>query len=106
MATVHFTGTRYVSTDGAAFINFVEPGYYQVSEEKAAQVVTDFPSEFSLVQEGTVSTPVSIGEPKAKLDEATQVDQSAEEITFQETPTAEPATEDLEEVQKPAKKGK
>ena len=53
MATIHFTGTVYRGTDGAESLTLTQPGEYQVSDAKAAQLAGDFPQEFSLVADQT-----------------------------------------------------
>jgi len=39
----------YQGFDGAQFIAFVVPGVYEVSEEKGAQLLHDFPADFEWV---------------------------------------------------------
>ncbi len=51
MATVAFTGTIYRGADGQQSLVLTSPGQYQVSDEKATQLTTDFPREFALVVE-------------------------------------------------------
>jgi hypothetical protein len=51
MATVAFTGTIYRGADGQQSLVLTAPGQYQVSDEKATQLTTDFPREFALVAE-------------------------------------------------------
>ncbi len=51
MATVAFTGTIYRGADGQQSLVLTAPGQYQVSDEKATQLTTDFPREFALVVE-------------------------------------------------------
>ena len=52
MATIHFTGDYYSGSDGVGSITLRQPGHYQVSDAQAAQLVADYPQEFSLVHEG------------------------------------------------------
>lgn len=51
MATIAFTGTIYRGADGQQSLVLTSPGQYHVSDEKAAQLTTDFPREFALVVE-------------------------------------------------------
>lgn len=72
MPTIHFTGNKYNGMDGKTEVVFPESGYYEVSESKAQQLITDFPDEHSIVHEGNVvetptETPVR--------DESTEGDQ-------------------------------
>jgi hypothetical protein len=65
MATVSFTGTIYRGADGQQSLVLTAPGQYQVSDEKAAQLVTDFPAEFGPVLEQTpVNAPSKDATPK------------------------------------------
>ncbi len=72
MATVAFTGTIYRGADGQQALVLTAPGQYQVSDEKAAQLTTDFPREFALVvEQQPEKAPGKDATPK-KVDTATQ----------------------------------
>jgi hypothetical protein len=72
MATVAFTGTIYRGADGQQSLVLTAPGQYQVSEEKAMQLTTDFPREFALVVEQTPEKAPSDDATIKKVDTATQ----------------------------------
>ncbi len=77
MATVAFTGTIYRGADGPQSLILTAPGQYEVSEDKATQLTTDFPREFAMVLEG-------------KPDKAPIRDADTKKIETA-TPTKEPA---------------
>jgi len=72
MATVHFTGRIYRGADGHQSLVLTAPGQYQVSDEKATQLTTDFPREFSLVLEDRPDKAPSKDAMAKKVDTATQ----------------------------------
>ncbi len=72
MATVAFTGTIYRGADGSQSLVLTAPGQYQVSDDKAAQLTTDFPREFALVVEQTPVKAPSRDAMTKKVDTATK----------------------------------
>jgi len=72
MATVHFTGRVYRGADGHNSLVLTAPGQYQVSDEKAAQLTTDFPHEFTRVVEETPEKAPSRDATAKKVDTATK----------------------------------
>ncbi len=72
MATVAFTGTIYRGADGQQSLVLTSPGQYQVSDEKATQLTTDFPREFALVVEQTPLKAPSVDATIKKVETATQ----------------------------------
>ena len=85
MATVHFTGTYYSGSDGMGSVTLRVPGHYQVSDAKAAQLLADYPQEFSLVLEGEETQPEKApsadekSEKVAEVSRDTKVDDKAVE---------------------------
>ncbi len=72
MATVAFTGTIYRGADGHQSLVLTAPGQYQVSDEKATQLTTDFPREFALVVEQKPDKAPSGDATAKKVDTATK----------------------------------
>ncbi len=72
MALVSFTGTIYRGADGQQSLVLTAPGQYEVSEDKATQLTTDFPREFALVVEQTPDKALSKDTMTNKVGTATQ----------------------------------
>ena len=72
MATVAFTGTIYRGADGQRSLVLTAPGQYEVSEDKATQLTTDFPREFALVVEQKADKAPSRDATAKKVDTATK----------------------------------
>lgn len=72
MATVSFTGTIYRGADGHQSLVLTAPGQYQVSDEKATQLTTDFPREFALVLQEKPDKGPSGDATAKKVDTATK----------------------------------
>ncbi len=73
MAQISFTGSRYSGADGANPLNLNQPGDYEVSDAKAAQLTQDFPHEFThVVAEEKKRAPSETTPPEApNTDETT-----------------------------------
>jgi len=74
MATVAFTGTIYRGADGHQSLVLTAPGQYQVSDDKATQLTTDFPREFALVVEQKTDKAPSRDATAKKVDTTTTKD--------------------------------
>ncbi len=72
MATVAFTGTIYRGADGHQSLVLTAPGQYQVSDDKATQLTTDFPREFALVVEQKTDKAPSRDATAKKVDTTTK----------------------------------
>jgi len=72
MATVAFTGTIYRGADGHQSLVLTAPGQYQVSDDKATQLTTDFPREFALVVEQKIDNALSRDATAKKVDTSTK----------------------------------
>jgi len=72
MATVHFTGRIYRGADGHHSLVLTAPGQYQVSDDKATQLTTDFPREFALVVEQKTDKAPSGDATAKKVDTTTK----------------------------------
>ncbi len=72
MALISFTGTIYRGADGQQSLVLTAPGQYQVSDDKATQLTTDFPREFALVLEEKPDKAPSRDATTKKVEPATQ----------------------------------
>jgi hypothetical protein len=79
MATVHFSGQRYTGSDGVSSLNLSQPGDYEVSAEKAAQLVADFPDAFSLATPAKAPSEDEKREKVAESSQGTKADERAAE---------------------------
>ena len=86
MAFVRFSGVSYSSVG----YDFAGPGVYEVTDEKKAQVLADFPDQFSDVIDGELVEDKAVEEVPAEAEEA----------------PAEPVIEAVEEDKAPKKGGK
>ncbi len=81
MATVHFTGRIYRGADGHQSLVLTAPGQYEVSDDKATQLTTDFPHEFALVVEQKADKAPSMDADTKKVDTATQTKEPAKKAS-------------------------
>jgi hypothetical protein len=105
MATVHFTGDYYAGSDGPISLTLTQPGHYEVSPAKAAQLTADFPQEFSLVPEGTIVSPAKAEAPEEAVKSAATAAADPTVVAEASDPT-EAAVEPPEADDKQTKKGK